>query len=54
MCLFSLCFHVFTQTGDLNYNLFYLKKELLYNKILQGMEAKKFSSSACKSIIMYS
>lgn len=53
MCLFSLWLYVFTQTGDLNDNLFYLKKELLHNKILQGMEAKKFSSSACKSIIMY-
>lgn len=54
MRLFSLCLYVFTHAVDLNYNPHYLKKGLMYSKILQDMEAKKFSSAACKSIIMYS
>lgn len=31
MCLFSLCWYVFTQTVDLNYKPHYLKKGLSYN-----------------------
>lgn len=42
MYLFSICLHIFAQTVNLNYNLHYVKKGLMYNKILQGMEAKKF------------
>lgn len=43
MCPFSLGLYVFTQTVDLNYNPYYLKKGLSYEQILQCILAKKFN-----------